>query len=155
MFDLGSQEVFEERNLLIDPSRQNLGQQDCKDFFICLAENRNHWLDVYNLFRVKSVSFTKCGLCNNVSRQKDGSLESIFFLYECPPENIPMSSFIQQKLNGSEAVPSWRDESGCKQITVGNCSTRLQDVKVSNYLIFALSRLITVDGNLQIVDRKI
>ena len=66
-----------------------------------------------------------------------------------------MSSFIHQKLNGSEAVPSWRDESGCKQIAVGNCSTRLEDVNVANYLIFALSRLITVDGNLQIIDRKI
>ena len=55
LFDLGSQEVFTEQNLLIDPSRKNLGQQDCKDFFICLAENRNHWIDVYNIFKIKSV----------------------------------------------------------------------------------------------------
>ena len=104
-----------------------LRQQDCKDFFICLVENRNHWSDVYNILKVKSVSFTKCSSCNNVSSQTEGLSESIFFQYECPPENIQMSSFIQQKLNGSEVVTDWRDESGCKQLTVGSSSTRLQE----------------------------
>ena len=66
-----------------------------------------------------------------------------------------MSTFIEQKLNGSEAVTGWRDESGCKQLTVGSSSTRLQDVKATDYLLFSLSRLIRVEGNLQIVDRKV
>ena len=139
----------------MDPSRRNLGQQDCKDFFICLVENRNHWLDVYKLFKVKSVSSTKCTSCNNVSSQIEGSSESIFFQYECPPENVQMSTFIEQKLNGSEEVTCWRDERGCKQLTVGRSSTRLQDVKATDYLLFSLSRLIRVEGNLQIVDRKV
>jgi hypothetical protein len=52
-------------------------------------------------------------------------------------------------------VTGWRDESGCKQLTAGNCSTRLQDVKTTNYLLFVLSRLLRVDGNLHIVDRKV
>ena len=47
LFDLGSSEIFKERNLLLESfSHQSLGQQDCKDFFICLAENREHWPDV-------------------------------------------------------------------------------------------------------------
>ena len=85
----------------------------------------------------------------------EGSSESIYFQYECPPENIQISTFIEQKLNGSEAVTGWRDESGCKQLTVGSSSTRLQDVKATVYLLFSLSRLIRVEGNLQIVDRKV
>ena len=39
MFDLGQQEIFQEKNLLVKQNLQRMGQQDCKDFFICLAEN--------------------------------------------------------------------------------------------------------------------
>ena len=58
LFDLGQHEIFHDENLLIDPNTQRMGQQDCKDFFICLAENREHWVDVYNLFKVNVTSFT-------------------------------------------------------------------------------------------------
>ena len=58
-------------------------------------------------------------------------------------------------MNDSEVVMGWRDESGCKELTIGDYSTRLQDVTSTDMLLFVLSRLIRVDGNLQIVDRKI
>jgi hypothetical protein len=58
LFNLGSHEVFLQRNLLVDSSSQNMGQQDCKDFFIRLVENKSHWFDVFSLFKVASSSFT-------------------------------------------------------------------------------------------------
>ena len=27
------------------------GQQDCKDFFVCIEESKEQWKDVYNLFK--------------------------------------------------------------------------------------------------------
>ena len=66
-----------------------------------------------------------------------------------------MSTYINQKLNGCEKVTRWRDEGGCKKQTTGNYSTRLQDIKKTNYLLFILSRLIRVGNQLEIVDRKV
>ena len=40
LFDLGNHEIFLQRNLIVDTTSQRLGQQDSKDFFVCLAENR-------------------------------------------------------------------------------------------------------------------
>ena len=60
LFDLGDQEILSEKNILFDPSRKRLGQQDCKNFFICLEENRKHWADVCDQFWFESKSFTIC-----------------------------------------------------------------------------------------------
>ena len=61
LFDLGLAEIFQDSNLLIEANRQKqIGQQDCKDFFICLSENLEHWPDVYGLFAFQSISFTMC-----------------------------------------------------------------------------------------------
>eukprot|EP00092_Neocalanus_flemingeri_P022722 GFUD01024642.1.p1 GENE.GFUD01024642.1~~GFUD01024642.1.p1 ORF type:complete len:2733 (+),score=580.47 GFUD01024642.1:994-8199(+) len=156
LFDLGHQEVFDDRNLLMNPSTsQRIGQQDSKDFFICLAENRNHWLDVYNLFTANSVSFTTCSSCQNVSRQEKDESENIFFTFECPKDNLTMSALIERKMNGSEIVNDWRDEDGCNKITIGKNSTRIQDVGKTEFLIFVLSRLMEIDGNLNIIDTKV
>ena len=66
-----------------------------------------------------------------------------------------MSNYIYQKLNGCEKMTRWRDGDGCNERTTGNYSTRLQDIKKTNYLLFILSRLIRVGDQLQIVDRKV
>ena len=60
LFDLGDQEILSEKNILFDPSRKRLGQQDCKNFFICLEENRKHSADVCDQFWFESKSFTIC-----------------------------------------------------------------------------------------------
>ena len=92
-----------------------MGQQDCKDLFICLAENRKHWTDVNELFEFETESFTTCSICQNVSSPNQSVTKRIFLQFECPEENIPMSCFIECKLNFSEVVSDWRDEEGCKR----------------------------------------
>ena len=156
LFDLGSVEVFQDSNILVDPSGiRRIGQQDCKDFFICLSENRQHWYDVFSLFMVESVSFTTCSHCSNISSQDNSMSGSTFFLLECPIENACMSSFIERKLNSFESVANWRDEDGCNRKTIGQNSTRLKDISKTQHLIFIISRLIKVDGNLEIITRKV
>ena len=156
LFDLGSVEVFEQHNLVMDSSGiKKMGQQDCKDFFICLSENRHHWTDVYSLFMVNSISFTTCSSCNHVSTQDHNLPERTFFLFECPITNVTMSSFIEGKMNTYEEIKNWRDEDGCKQKSAGRNSTRIQDINKTENLIFILSRLIRIDGNLEIIDKKV
>ena len=156
LFDLGLEEVFEESNLVMDPRGiQRLGQQDCRDFFICIIENREHWEDVFNLFKIGSVNYTSCSLCNHVSEQDQSMLPNAFFLFEVPEENVTVSAFIEGKLNFAENVFGWKDEDGCKKKTVGKYHTKIKDMRSIDCIIIILNRLIKVDDNLEIVRRKV
>ena len=158
LFDLGVDENFEKENLSIRSSSgrsSRIGQQDSKDFFVCLAENKEHWLDVYLLFMANSVNSTTCSSCNNVSTPHQGMSENIFFVLDCPEENLPMSFLVDKKMNNFKTVRDWRDEDGCNKITTGKNKTRLQDIDSAEFLIFVLSRLIEVDGQMQIINSKI
>jgi uncharacterized UBP type Zn finger protein len=104
---------------------------------------------------VDSVSFTTCSSCNRVSTQDNSMSESTFFLFECPNENVTMSSFVEEKLNTFEQVTNWKDEDGCHKNTMGRNSTRIKDMRKTENIIFIISRLIKIDGNLEILDRKV
>ena len=76
-------------------------------------------------------------------------------MFNCPEQGLAMSLHIEDQLSGSEERPHWKDEEGCGQVTVGRHSTRLQDIRSTEFLIFILNRLVTVDGQLKIVDNKV
>ena len=156
LFDLGSAEIFRNPNILMTSSgSRRLGQQDCKDFFICLSENKEHWFDVYKLFMVESVTFTTCTNCHYISNQDNAMSGSTFFHFECPAENISMSTFIEAKLNTYEIREDWKDEDGCKRTTIGRNSLRIKDINETENLIFVIDRLMIIDGNLQIVTNRV
>ena len=94
-----------EQNLLMDPTGiTRLGQQDCKDFFICLTENRQHWHDVFELFKVDSVSSTTCTICNHESTQDQGTTQSTFLMFDVPNDNVPISTFIEELCGGNRPM---------------------------------------------------
>ena len=156
LFDLGHREFTEERNILIYPSSlQRIGQQDCKDLFICIGENREHWSDVFSLFKIETFSSTTCLSCFNLSEQNQCTPESIFLVFDCPEKDMPMSALIEENICQSVQVDNWKDEDGCQKITVGENRTRIRDIKNTEFLIFILNRLIRIDDQLQIVDRKV
>ena len=156
LFGLGSALNYQPQNLMHNPrGSTRLGQQDCKDFFVCLSENKHHWLDVYKLFMVEYFSFTTCTLCKHVSIEDRNMSLSSFFLFECPNSGVTMSSFLGNKLGKAEAVFDWRDEDGCKKKTKGENSTRITDLSKTNYLIIIVERLVSYNGNLQILRRKV
>ena len=66
-----------------------------------------------------------------------------------------MAEFVTKKLSKSETRTNWRDEDGCNKITTGENSTRITDIDNTAYLILILDRLISIDGNLEILTRKI
>ena len=66
-----------------------------------------------------------------------------------------MSSFIEAKLNDYELRYGWRDEDGCKEITVGRNCVKIKDINKTENLVFVIDRLIKVDGNVEIVGNKV
>ena len=156
LFDLGSNQIFEKGNLVMDASRnRRMGQQDCKDFFICLFENKEHWFDVFHLFRLQCISFTTCSSCNNVSEQDIERSNYTFLQFDCPLEDMTFSSYIESKLSNYDEVSRWRDEGGCKRLTVGKNSTRIKDMDEVENLLIVLNRLSYIDGNLVINNQKV
>lgn len=152
LFDLGNlQNVKDVSNQV---SIRRIGQQDCKDFFFCLDENRHAWPDVHNFFKVNTISKTECVTCKNVSCQEIGT-ERSFISLSCPNENVSMKQHIEDKMNTGEMVNGWRDEEGCRKLSKARCSQRISNIAETEFVIFVLERLVRIEGSLHIMNTKV
>ena len=147
LFDLGNIPLNSTRELRID----RIGQQDCKDFFFCLNENQESWPDVFNLFKIKTLSQTQCASCGHTSRQEVSGNERTFITLSCPSETVNMKTYIEDQMNGFTVVEDWRDEDGCGVQTEGRSRTRISNIEDVQYVIFVLERLIRIDHRLHIM----
>ena len=71
LFDLGNLQIMctvDDDNIRVN----RIGQQDCKDFFYCLDENRD------------SLTMTRCTYCNNVSQQDVSGTGFTIIELDCP-----------------------------------------------------------------------
>ena len=132
-----------------------LGQQDSRDFFLALDEQRSTWNDLYNMFKVGLLSETECTSCGNISRQQHCRTENCFISLSCPTEDVQLKPYFESQMNGYDAVENWRDENGCGQITTGKNSTKIFKVDDNEYLVFIVDRLMEVDGNIIMQNAKI
>ena len=103
----------------------NIGQQDAKEFFMCLDENEKDWVDVFNFFKIGTLSETECSHCGNTSRQQNPNNLSTFILLDCPPQNTTLKAYLESKMNGFEVRENWRDERGCNLVTIGKNKNRI------------------------------
>ena len=147
LFDLGNSR----RELRMD----RIGQQDCKDFFFCLDENRESWTDVFNLFKIKTLSETECSSCGHSSRQKVSGNERTFITLTCPNEEVDMKDYLEDQMNSFNVVEDWRDEDGCGNQAEGRLRTRISNIEDTNYVIFVLERLTRIDERLRIMRTKV
>jgi hypothetical protein len=149
--------MFDLSNLTVPRGSKTIariGQQDCRDFFNCLSQYRESWEDVFQLFRISTVTSTTCPLCKNVSMQDVRGNDTTFIVLDCPDKSISMKSYVEQKLNGTE-LREWRDEKGCGKVTQGIVKTRLTNVKESKFIIILIARLMSVGTQLHIADTKV
>ena len=137
-----------------EAGRGRIGQQDCKDFFYCLDENRGNWEDVFALFKTSTLTSTECSLCKNVSMQEVSGNESTLITLDCPDTSVSIKNYLEDKMNGSE-YQEWRDETGCGKLTQGKISTKITNVKNSKFLIVNLTRLIRIGQTLHIIDTEV
>ena len=141
-------------NNLLQQDNRSIGQQDAKDFFICLLENKQHWPDVKCLFDFNTVTATECTECHYTNRS-DNPVENLFLLFDIPSHQTTMSDIIHRMLNSYEERQEWRDESGCNKITTGKNFLKIQDIRNVEYLLFGLNRLFNVDGQIEILDSSV
>ena len=132
-----------------------IGQQDCKDFFLCLSENRVAWPDVFDLFSVKTLSETECSNCGHISKQEISVDDRTLISLTCPTFQVNMKEFLENELNGTFEVENWRDENGCGKIVNGKKRTKMMNIDKTDYIIFLLERLQLFDGQLNIVNTKV
>ena len=153
LFDLGNLPIMYGDG---DDIRVNrIGQQDCKDFFYCLDENRETWYDVFNLFKVKTLTMTECSSCNHVSRQEVSGPASTIIELDCPRVPGSMKHYVENKMNGYEEYSGWRDEEGCGKVTVGKSSTRIENIEVTEYVVLVLKRLTVVQNIMEIIKTEV
>ena len=148
LFSIGNQNI---PNLV----GERIGQQDAKEFFMCLDENQLVWPDLFEFLKICTISETECTSCGNVSRQENCYNISCFIRLDCPRENTTLKTYIEEKMNGFELRENWRDESGCNSVTTGRNKTKITDMSCTNYVVFIVERLIDIDNHLLIMDTKI
>ena len=139
---------------LIPNLRLQYGQQDAKDFLICLKQNQFHWPDVFNTFKVKMNSISECRSCGHKS--SPGSSNDFMFLeFSCPDSGTNMSSFLTRKLENPEIVPEWRDEEGCGQRSGAFLYNKIVNIEESEFLIVVLKRLVDYGDGPMILRNKV
>ena len=133
------------------------GQQDCKDFFICIEENKEHWQDIYNLFKFSYFNYTICSNCHQMSRpDRTDNNEHIIFLLNCPSNPQKLSSLIRSSMNEPSEVTQWRHEEGCGQITTGWNYRKIENLTILKFLLVIVERVTELEnGRLQIIDTQI
>ena len=141
----------------IDLQLNQGGQQDCKDFFICIEENKEHWRDIYNFFKFSYHNYTVCTQCHQTSRQDNSSKnEHIIFQVNCPANHMKLSSLIIESLNEPTVVKEWRHEEGCGEITTGLNYRKIENLTNLKFLLIIVERLTQLDnGRFRIVDTQI
>ena len=138
------------------PIKKNrIGQQDSKDLFLCLDENMNDWPDVFNFFKVSTITSTTCGSCGYVSQQEREDTDTTSIMLSCPISSTNLKTFIEDEMNSVEKVNGWKDQNGCGQITTGNVRKRICNIMNKKYLIFILRRLIRIGDELEIIDTEV
>ena len=141
----------------LDLQLNQRGQQDCKDFFICLEENKDHWQDIYNLFKFSYINYTVCTACNEATTPDTSSKnEHIIFHVTCPSNHVKLSSLIQKTVHEPSQVTDWKHEGGCEQRTSGLNYRKIDNLTNLKFLLVIVERLTQHnDGGLQIIDTQI
>ena len=117
------------------------GQQCVRDFFICIQENMDNWLDVYQLFNFSTINSTTCKSCNHENKFEQSQ---IYLEMDVPPDGSSPSNAVEESLNDS-CIVEYHCEDGCQIKFQAEKRTFLKSVEETDYLIVLLRR--TMYGN--------
>ena len=137
----------------IDQMYLNLknGQQCVRDFFICLNENMENWMDVYKIFNFTTINLSTCKACGH---QSESEQCQIYLEIDVPPNNFNLSEYVEQTLNDGEVV-EYHCEDGCKRRYQADKRTVLKSIKETQFIIVMLRRMIISEYGLEIVPNNI
>ena len=118
-----------------------IGQQDAKDFFVCLKQNQIYWPDVFNLFKIRMRSISECRNCGHRSTQANSN-DFMFLEYSCPDSGTKMSTYMIEKMEQPESIPDWRDEEGCGLRSTAMHYSKIENIDETEFIIVVLRRLV-------------
>ena len=139
----------------LEIERSARGQQDCKDFFICIEENRSYWPDVYGLLEFSLKYSTLCTSCQQVSESADSATTQSILILQCPLDDVILSEYVFESLSMPITVNEWRHENGCNMVTNGLNFKKLANVQAMRYLVVVVERLTLIDDQLTISPTRI
>ena len=132
-----------------------LTQQDSQDFFVGLHFYRDHFPDVYDLFKYTEVNYTVCSICGGKSQSE--STECIKFL-SLPTNKITMAQHIIQQFNESTLVSEWRHEEGneCRKIYQNaEKFSKIKDIYAVQFLVVKVGRVDKVNNKKRILQTEV
>ena len=113
------------------------GQQDPKDLFMILDENKSSGTDIKNFIFHTTIQTITCYNCMNKSI-KENDDEQLFFENECPDDGVSLKSFLESTVNSGRMI-----EYRCEMCKVTGESSKQHQVitqKSSKFLIVSLQR---------------
>ena len=123
----------------VEDLRLNLGsgQQCVRDFFVCLTENRETWIDLYTFLNYNVQDRSICKTCGKLSMNE--VREEIYTEINCPSDGADLSASVENYFNKGELVNYWCKQ-GCGSRTSAERRSALQDVKSTRFIIIILRR---------------
>ena len=153
LFALGPN-IKEEENTV--KRRRRIGQQDAKDFYYCLDENSGSWLDVFNLFKIKTITKTVCSSCKYESiQQAELNSENTSISLTCPFSNVDFKAYVEEQMNQYEVVQGWKDQVGCGKISSRKVMKRIYNISERKYIVIIIHRLMRFGNSVEINNTEI
>ena len=137
---------------MIDQVFLNLGsgQQCVRDFFLCLSENANCWIDLYEFLCFQTTDSTTCVQCGN---RNETYQQSMYVDMDVPPEGSTLSNFVEKRFNDNYLVDYTCE--ACKKKSQAEKHLALNSVDMTHFIIVVLRRSIIGDEGRMIVNNRI
>ena len=129
----------------------NRGQQCVRDFFVCLSENIENWLDIHTIFSFTTVNISTCMTCGYKSESEQSQ---IYLEMDVPPNNSNLGNYVEQTLNDGQVV-EYHCEDGCKARFQADKRTMLKSVKEAQFILVMLRRTIMSEYGIELVPNNV
>ena len=132
---------------------ERFAQQDCRDFFVCLKQNMEEWLDLYLIFKANIYSSILCTACNQISEKPPE--DELVNCIDCPDQNMKMDTLTHNFFNSPEILSYNHDQKdgGCGNAHEGHKSRRIDNIKEQEFIIFCVTRLKQELGKKQTINK--
>ena len=127
------------------------GQQCVRDFFICIKENMDNWIDVYKMFDFTTVNLSICMKCGHRSESEQSQ---IYLEMDVPPEGSNLNEHVEQALNDGTRV-EYRCEDGCNTKFQADKRTVLKSNRDVQFIIVMLRRTILSEFRPELVNNNV
>jgi hypothetical protein len=114
------------------------GQQCVRDFFLCLKENLENWVDVYQLFCLNIIYSTTCVNCGKMNESEQNQL---YVELDVPPNGSNLNEYVEKHFNGYCEV-DYNCQDGCNVKCGAENRSMIKSCEDVEFLIVILRRVV-------------